>query len=496
MKLVVVGGGGFRVPLLVQALAHSPFTVHLVDDDAGRLSVIRHVIAGLDCPTPEFHTDLEGALPGADFVFTAIRVGGTEGRAGDEEIALAHGLLGQETVGVGGMAYALRTIPAARHVARTIAALAPNAWTVNFTNPAGVVTQAMREELGDRVVGICDTPISLVNRIAAGRPVDSIDYVGLNHLGWLRSLTSNGTDLVADLLHPGPSQPSSCTRSQHSHPAEPSCCAQSQHPHPADGSCDSAQDDHAPAHDDYAPTEDDQHPTRTDPLDSLEEARVFGSDLLHSIGAIPNEYLFYYWFTREAIARITGRESRGAYLAEQQSRFYRAAAAQPSRATALWRAALADREETYGSESREDASSRRTEEEIAVGGYQEVALTLMHALSGGPAALMILNVRNEEHGVRAIPQLPDDAVVEIPCRVSRHGIHRETVAPIGSELAGLMVQVKASDELLLAATAQGDPLLALRAFAAHPLVDSLTVARELLRDYIAKQPLVARVFRS
>ena len=445
VKLAVIGGGGFRVPLLVKALAGSPFEVHLYDDDPARLGVIRNVIAGMGLPLPAFHGmddacagadpgldhALTSALSGADFVFTAIRVGGPEGRALDERIAQRHGFLGQETVGLGGMAYALRTIPAARRIAAAIATHAPTAWTINFTNPAGIVTQAMQETLGNRAIGICDTPISLVHRVAGDAPLDSIDYAGLNHLGWLRSVTSHGRDLVRELLA-----------------------------------------------DDAA-------------LAGLEEAQVFGPDVLRSIGALPNEYLFYYWFTREAIERIGQRDGRGAYLAAQQGAFYAAAAAAPERAYALWSQALADREETYGAEAREDAASRRTEEEIAGGGYQEVALTLMTALAGGAPALTISNVRNDLGGTRAIAQLPGSAVVEIPCLVDGNGIRPLPIAPVSTEMAGLMVQVKASDELLLAATSQRDAELAVRALAAHPLIDSLTAARAALAEYCAEVPVIA-----
>lgn len=432
VKLTVIGGGGFRVPLLVKALADSPFEVHLYDADEARLQVIQSVIGQMPVPQPQFHGDLAQALHQADFVFTAIRVGGPEGRKLDEEIAAKHGFLGQETVGLGGMAYALRTIPVAREIARAIAKhAAPTAWTINFTNPAGVVTQAMQEVLGDRVVGICDTPISLVDRLAGTAPLDAIDYVGLNHLGWLRSAHSGGRDLVQELL--------------------------------ADA----------------------------DALAEFEEARVFGAETLRSIGALPNEYLFYYWFTRDAIARISARDGRGAYLAAQQGAFYDAALAEPARALDLWHAALADREQTYGSETRTDAASRRAPEEYEAGGYQQVALTLMRALAGGAPALTITNVRNSLSGTRSIAQLREDAVVEVPCVADAGGISPLPVAPVSAELAGLMVQVKASDELLLAATAQRDPELAVRALAAHPLVDSLTAARAALTEYCTRVPAIA-----
>src|SRR5699024_5830147 len=185
---------------------------------------------------------LREAVAGADFVFSAVRVGGAEARTVDERVALDLGLLGQETIGPGGLAYALRTIPVALDIARTVAQVAPDAWVINFTNPAGIVTEAMRTVLGDRVVGICDTPIGLVRRVGRLLGVDLVagergarfDYVGLNHLGWLRSVTVDGTDRLPELLA-----------------------------------------------DDAA-------------LEEIEEARLIGKDWVRADGALPNEYLFYY----------------------------------------------------------------------------------------------------------------------------------------------------------------------------------------------------------
>ncbi|HET9381844.1 MAG TPA: 6-phospho-beta-glucosidase, partial [Streptomyces sp.] len=166
MRLTILGGGGFRVPLVYGALlsdrAEGRVThVVLHDLDAGRLSAVTRVLAeqaaGVpDAPEVSATTDLDEALRGADFVFSAIRVGGLQGRADDERVALAEGVLGQETVGAGGIAYGLRTVPVAVDIARRVARLAPDAWVINFTNPAGLVTEAMSRHLGDRVIGICD----------------------------------------------------------------------------------------------------------------------------------------------------------------------------------------------------------------------------------------------------------------------------------------------------------------------------------------------------
>src|SRR5665811_381127 len=181
MKLAILGGGGFRVPLVYGAVLRdlsSPRVdaVSLYDVSPDRLEAMGQVTQQMaqeemakgheGAPTVETTTDLDGALDGADFVFSAIRVGGLEGRTTDERVALDLGLLGQETTGPGGLAYGMRTVPVAIHVAERVAQICPQAWVINFTNPAGMITEAMQLVLGERVVGICDSPIGL----AAGLP--------------------------------------------------------------------------------------------------------------------------------------------------------------------------------------------------------------------------------------------------------------------------------------------------------------------------------------
>src|SRR4051812_38321323 len=190
MKLTIVGGGGFRVPLVYGALLEKAqrlglAEVVLYDIDAGRLERIGHVLDGLASEHGtrlpfRTTTDLVDAVEGADFVFCAIRVGQLEGRVVDEDVPLGLGVLGQETTGPGGICFALRTIPVMVRLAETIAKHAPNAWLINFTNPAGMVTEAVQQVLGDRAVGICDSPAGLCRRGGpAGRPRPRGPWVGL-----------------------------------------------------------------------------------------------------------------------------------------------------------------------------------------------------------------------------------------------------------------------------------------------------------------------------
>ena len=442
MKLTILGGGGFRVPLVYGALLgdHAEGRVtHVVlhDLDAGRLSAVTRVLAeqaaGVpDAPEVSATTDLDEALTGADFVFSAIRVGGLEGRANDEKVALDEGVLGQETVGAGGIAYGLRTVPVAVDIARRVARVAPDAWVINFTNPAGLVTEAMSRHLGDRVIGICDSPVGLGRRIARVLGADPgeawIDYVGLNHLGWVRGLRVNGRDELPRLL------------------ADPGL------------------------------------------LGSFEEGKLFGTDWLQSLGAIPNEYLHYYYFNREAVRAYSEAEkTRGAFLRDQQAGFYDEMKRPDAAALTAWDRTRAEREATYMAEARETAGAGERDADDLSGGYEKVALALMRAIARDERTTLILNVRNR--GTLSV--LDTEAVIEVPCLVDANGAHPVTVDPLPDHASGLVCSVKAVEREVLAAAESGSRTTAVKAFALHPLVDSVNVARRLVDGYTAVHPGLA-----
>ncbi|WP_030348654.1 6-phospho-beta-glucosidase [Streptomyces sp. NRRL S-1022] len=442
MKLTILGGGGFRVPLVYGALltdraAGRVTEVVLQDPDDRRLYAVTRVLAeqsaGVpDAPAVTATTDLDEALRGADFVFSAIRVGGLEGRADDERVALAEGVLGQETVGAGGIAYGLRTVPVAVDIARRVGRLAPDAWVINFTNPAGLVTEAMSRHLGDRVIGICDSPVGLGRRIARVLGADPkeafVDYVGLNHLGWVRALRVAGRDELPRLL------------------GDPAL------------------------------------------LGSFEEGRLFGADWLRSLGAVPNEYLHYYYFNRETVrAYQEAGKTRGAFLRDQQARFYAEAAGPGVSALRAWDRTRAEREATYMAENRESAGAGEREAEDLSGGYEQVALALMRAIARDERATLILNVRNRS----TLPVLDADAVIEVPCLVDANGAHPLAAGPLPGHATGLVCSVKAVEREVLAAAESGSRATAVKAFALHPLVDSVTVARRLVERYTEVHPGLA-----
>src|SRR5690242_2624098 len=164
MRVAVLGGGGFRTPLVYGALLARRDSlgideVVLHDVDGARLERVAGVLKGLaeerGLRLPfRTTTSLDEAVEGASFVFCAIRVGGLPGRVVDEDVPLREGVLGQETTGPGGICFALRTVPVMVRIAETVARRAPDAWFVNFTNPAGLVTEALQQVLGARAIGI------------------------------------------------------------------------------------------------------------------------------------------------------------------------------------------------------------------------------------------------------------------------------------------------------------------------------------------------------
>lgn len=480
MRLMIAGGGGFRVPLVYRALSTGPFAglvreLVLFDVDPLRLTAINAVLSSLGAsfggrgPAVSTTTSLAEGLEGTDMVFAAIRPGGTAGRTADERVALDLGLLGQETTGAGGISYALRSIPGMLELAREMRQRCPQAWLVNFTNPAGMVTEALVPVLGKRVIGICDSAGALAHRAAqaAGAPLpdgrlDGVGYYGLNHLGWLYRLESGGRDLLPGLL--------------------------------ADAQA----------------------------LSGFEEGRLFPQPFLQSLGCLPNEYLYYYYEKERAVGAIRAmRQTRGESIHEQQSELYPALAAAGPRAYELWDAARRSREEGYLAEARANGE-QRDEQDLAGGGYERVALSVMRALSGGGpsgsaptgsgpsgsaasgggpsgsaasgdggGAALILNTPN----AGAIPGLPADAVVEVPCVVTPDG-----AVPLPQERPGpaqlaLMQRVKEVERLTVSAVVQGRRDDALRAFARHPLIDSEELAVDLLAGYETAFPALRLLWR-
>jgi 6-phospho-beta-glucosidase len=293
----------------------------------------------------------------------------------------------------------------------------------------GLVTEAVRRVLGDRVIGICDAPLDLCKRVAGAldRPYEELwfDYFGINHLGWLRGVLAGGRDLLPGLI--------------------------------AD----------------------------RDRLETFEEGRLFGADWLSSVGMIPNEYLYYYDFNAEALEAMKAGRVRSAFLERQQAAFY-AGHGSPAEALRDWRRTHSERESHYMEEAwtgREDAMAGIVAAR-GPGDYGTLALSLVDGLQGDGYRVMILDVPNRS----SLPFLDEEAIVEVPCIIGRGGVVPAAIGSVPLEAQGLILSVRAAERAAIDAALSGSRPMAVKALALHPLVPSVEVAKRILDGYIAGSP--------
>lgn len=448
MKLVVVGGAGLRTPLLVdgllQAAADLPIDeVALYDTDRPRLGTVLGLCRALCLARGRSlrlvaSPRLEEAAEGASFVILSIRVGGMAARARDERVAMEQGLVGQETTGPGGAAMALRTLPVLLEQARILEERAPSAWVVNFTNPAGLIAQALAGQTRLRVVGICDTPGELFHRIglALGEPGVRCRYVGLNHLGWVSAVQVGGGDRLDELLA------------------------------------------------------DDEK------LRSLYPADLFAPELLRELRLLPTEYLFFYYASQRARANQQARgTSRGEELERLNQRLFAelAATGQASGETAaleVYRAYLRRRSASYlqleahGGTALGEVPAGAEDPFLAVNGYHRVAVEVMSALAGSRPGELVVNTLNRG----AIADLEADDVVEVPCRLDAGGVRPLEAGRLPGAVRGLVHSVKAYERRIIQAALQGSRRLARLALLHNPLVGDWELAGRLLDGLQSADP--------
>jgi 6-phospho-beta-glucosidase len=330
----------------------------------------------------------------------------------DEKIPLSHGVLGQETVGAGGLANALRTIPESLRIAAEVEKRAPDAWFLNFTNPSSIITQALIQHSGLRkVVGLCNVPINsqrcLADLLGVGEQELWLDWIGLNHLGWIRDVQVNGHSRMSEVLE----------------------LLQ-------------------------------KYPT--------EEARArfpFEASLYETLQMVPTYYLRYYYATSRAIEDVrTAGKTRGEVVAE------------------IERDLLARYNDPRMDVKPPELSLR--------GGalYSEAAFRLIYSLLSDRRDIQVLIVRNDG----AIPELPVEASVEIPCVVGSAGPSPIARGKLPPSTRPLFEAVKTSESLCIEAAVQGSKRLARLAMWANPLVPGYAAAEcitdELLEAHQAYLP--------
>ena len=444
MKLTVIGGGGVRSMFLAKSIPQRAPGLHItelvfMDCDADKLRIYgglaRHVARLLD-PALKFTltTDADEAVRDADYIITTIRVGGDHTRVRDERIALDLGILGQETTGAAGLSFAMRSVPALADYCERIKRLSkPTVKVFNFTNPAGVVSQALRDMGYDFTYGICDAPSGMLHQFADLYGVDASRIVGecygLNHLSFFRSIQIDGREIMPELI------------------ARP---------------------------DAYEKT----------------DLRFFGRDLIEHMGCVLNEYLYYFYYREQAVQNILkAGVTRGEVIEDINRQMTEELSKMDIEND--FDSCLACFEKWYG--KREDAYMAN---ETGVhrdkpwkfdvfspdaGGYAGVALRFIELVETGTTGSMILCAPNQG----AIPTLADDDIVEITCDISRDGAKPHKVENPDPRALELIRRVKSYERLAAKAIVQRDRTAAVDCLMLHPLVNSYSLAVQLVDAYFA-----------
>lgn len=439
MKIALIGAAGVRTPLLLHGLAGVGENVRIDeiafwDTDRARLQAIARVAEAMAQRSGfrarlKICTAAEQAIEGADYIITSIRVGGIDARVKDETIALAHGLVGQETVGAGGFACAMRNLAAMLDYAKLIERWAPQGSVINFTNPVGIISQGLLNHSGINVIGVCDTPLETFESIAQalGRNPFALhfDYVGLNHLGWVRSVRDEkNTELLPELL-------SSAER-----------------------------------------------------IEKCYRHGLFSAEFIQKLGLLPTEYLYFYYFPQTAF-KNTARsgQSRGQAIAKMNERLFPALAQAPkSKLIEIYEDYLRERNASYFSIEATAGERRRDGQQLysEFSGYERIALLVLRALHAEKASLIPLTVRNSG----ALQDLEANDAVELPCEVSSRGVKVLPVGQAPEAVRGLLLQMKEYERLTVEASVGHSQEKALAALERNPLVEEPKIARRILAEYV------------
>ena len=444
-KVCIIGGGGVRTPLLIHGLLQSQHILNIselvlfdVDQQRAEIMVaLGQAIGnklGVDIRMTTANS-LESAADSSSFVLSSVRVGGMAARARDERTAIEHRFAGQETTGPGGVAMALRTVPVALAHARVIERLAPQAWFINFTNPAGLITEALNQHTKLRVIGICDTPAELFHRIAQvlGVPPSEAycEYAGLNHLGWVRRVTVRGKDVTGQLLE------------------------------------------------------------NPDFLRQLYHANLFDPLLIRTLQLIPSEYLFFYYSQRKAyLNQLRAGASRGEELVKLNDQlFSRLKTENPREGLNTYRNYLMQRNSSYMQLEAEAGSAFGDHrEEIdpfdLATGYHRIAIDVMTGLLSEQPREVVVNVRNRG----SITDLGPEDVVEVPCQINRAGITPKPAGSLPEAVRGLVLGVKAYERMVIRAAVEKSWPLAQLAMLEYPIIGQWEIAGDLRQKLAASDP--------
>ncbi len=447
MKLAVLGGGGVRSPFLSKSLALAAKDIGLtelvfMDIDKEKLfsyGKIAKRVANALAPEVKFTLtlDAEEALRDADYIITTIRSGGDRGRVIDERTALNHGVLGQETTGAGGFAMALRSIPVLKDYCLLAQKVSKkDALIFNFTNPSGLVTQALRTMGFSNVYGVCDAPSSFFIQLGDMLSVQNLrgKCFGLNHLSWFYDFEAEGKDVTASVK---------------AHPC----------------------------------------------LHRDTEMRLFPEELLKiNSGFLPNEYLYFYYYRDRAVESVLkSGKTRGETILEINEQMQKTLATMDidqdfDAAFECFAKAYAARENSYFAiESGEKRTQqvapftfREFLEKPENGSYAGVALDFIRARQGAGDVHMVMSLPNEG----ALDFLAPEDVCELSCTVTKDAVLRDKAPEVPTMLKNLILTVKNYENLTVEAILKKDKTLAVQALTLHPLVGSYPLAKSLVEEYL------------
>lgn len=446
MKLAVIGGGGVRSMFLAKSIAAKAEKLGInelwfMDNDSEKL----RIFGGMAKKTAErIYPELKfcltsnsvEAVKDADYVITTIRVGGDSMRVKDERIALGMGLLGQETTGAAGFSFAMRSIPVLIKYCEEIKEYAkPDVKVFNFTNPAGLVSQALSDSGYSFSFGICDAPSGMLHSFAdlLGVSSDRVygEIYGLNHLSFFNKITLDGKNIISELIN----------------------------------------DDSA-----YEST----------------DMRYFSKEMLLQKGFIPNEYLYYFFNRESAVENILKADKTRGEQIEEINRLMLAELKKIDCETDFDKA-LSVFEKYYGMRENSYMASetgvvRKKQWKFDMfspddGGYAGVALRYIDIVRNSGMGQMILCTKN----LGSVPGLLDNDIVEITCDVSDEGLtpHKFTYENTDPYALELIRRMKLYEREAASAILNCDKKRAIDAIALHPLVESYSLAEKLINSYIA-----------
>lgn len=443
MKIAVIGGAGVRTVIFINGLLDrcqklQIDKVTLYDNNQKKLEIIgklcKHVIERNGRKLElEIVDNAVDAIRGSDYIVTTLRVGGDHSRVIDESVALKQGVIGQETTGVGGFSMAVRTIPVLKEYCELIKKYAPDAWIFNFTNPSGLVTQALKSAGYDKVIGICDAPSSTKFRMADYLQVEEkdlyVEFAGLNHLSWIRSIKKEGKEILPQLLE-----------------------------------------------DTYF-------------LSQIQEFSMFDPDILRQIGYLPNEYLYYYYHREKALENIQkAGMTRGKSIEDINNKMMEELGnmdidADAEAALQVFLYYMELRESSYmsietGSDKKTDIKKGNLEVPDGMG-YAGVMLDCIEGLQNEEGLYLVLSVENNG----CMKGLNDNDVIEVTCRVSKEGICPVPIGRMPEHCKLLIQNIKLYEKLTVDAIEEKSREKAILALTLHPLINSFSLAKKLVQDY-------------